>query len=149
MALPFLVPLAIFGHWRWLAFLPTLAALALIASAVGLALAVALFALIGPKRTRAVAQLLAAVIGAAFFLVSQSHTIFGARSTTVFMQVAAHGERSAPEAAAAGRLAAPGRARPAAPAGLAARRRRGALPGRHRLALAALRGRLRRGARGR
>ena len=30
LALPFLVPLAIFGHWRWLALLPTLAALALI-----------------------------------------------------------------------------------------------------------------------
>jgi ABC-2 type transport system permease protein len=87
LALPFLVPLAIFGHWRWLALLPTLAALALIASAVGLALAVGLFALIGPKRTRAVAQLLAAVIGAAFFLVSQSRTLFGARSTTLFMQV--------------------------------------------------------------
>lgn len=89
MSLPLLIPLAIFGHWRWLAFLPVLAALALAASAVGLALAVALFALIGPKRTRAVAQLLAAVIGAVFFLVSQSHTIFGARSTTVIMQVAA------------------------------------------------------------
>jgi ABC-2 type transport system permease protein len=89
LALPFLVPLAIFGHWRWLALLPTLAALALIASAIGLALAVGLFALIGPKRTRAVAQLLAAVIGAAFFLVSQSRTLLGARSTTLFTQVAA------------------------------------------------------------
>ncbi|HWF78054.1 MAG TPA: hypothetical protein VN694_12850 [Caulobacteraceae bacterium] len=87
LALPFLVPLAIFGHWRWLALLPTLAALALIASAAGLALAVGLFALIGPKRTRTVAQLLAAVIGAAFFLVSQSRTLFGARSTTLFVQV--------------------------------------------------------------
>jgi ABC-2 type transport system permease protein len=89
LALPFLVPLAIFGHWRWLAILPTLAALALIASAVGLALAVALFALIGPKRTRAVAQLLAAVIGAAFFLVSQSRTLLGARTGTIFLQVMA------------------------------------------------------------
>ena len=89
LAAPFLVPLAIFGHWRWLALLPTLAALALIASAVGLALAVGLFALIGPKRTRAIAQLLAAVIGAAFFLVSQSRTLFGARSTTLFAQVMA------------------------------------------------------------
>ncbi len=89
LALPFLVPLAIFGHWRWLALFPMLAALALIASAVGLALAVALFALIGPKRTRAVAQILAAVIGAGFFLVSQSRTLFGARSTTIFLQVMA------------------------------------------------------------
>ncbi|HEX3406701.1 MAG TPA: putative ABC exporter domain-containing protein [Caulobacteraceae bacterium] len=87
LALPFLVPLAIFGHWRWLALLPTLAALALIASAAGLALAVGLFALIGPRRTRAAAQLLAAIIGAAFFLASQSRTLFGARSATIFMDV--------------------------------------------------------------
>jgi len=89
LALPFLAPLAIFGHWRWLALLPALAALALTASAVGLALAVALFALIGPKRTRAVAQVLAALIGAAFFLVSQSRTLLGARTDTIFMQVMA------------------------------------------------------------
>lgn len=89
LALPFLVPLAIFGHWQWLALLPTLAALALIASSVGLALAVALFALIGPKRTRTAAQLLAALIGAGLFLVSQSRTLFGARSSTMFTQVLA------------------------------------------------------------
>ena len=89
LSLPFLIPLAIFGHWRWLALLPTLAALALIAGAAGLALAVALFAAIGPKRTRAAAQLLAAVIGAAFFLVSQSRTLLGARSGALFLQVMA------------------------------------------------------------
>jgi ABC-2 type transport system permease protein len=89
LALPFLVPLAIFGHWRWLALFPTLAALAMAASAVGLALAVALFALIGPKRTRTVAQLLAAVIGAAFFLTSQARNLLGARTGTIFLQVVA------------------------------------------------------------
>jgi ABC-2 type transport system permease protein len=89
LALPFLVPLAVFGHWRWLALLPVLAALALMASAAGLALAVALFALIGPKRTRAVAQVMAAVIGAAFFLVSQSRTLLGARTGSIMMQVMA------------------------------------------------------------
>lgn len=89
LALPFLVPLAIFGHWRWLALLPVLAALALIASAAGLALAVGLFRLIGPKRTRAVAQVMAAVIGAAFFLVSQARTLLGARTGTIVMQVMA------------------------------------------------------------
>jgi ABC-2 type transport system permease protein len=81
--------LAIFGHWRWLALLPTLAALALMASAAGLALAVMLFALIGPKRTRAVAQVLAALIGAAFFLVSQSRTLLGARTGSIMMHVMA------------------------------------------------------------
>jgi ABC-2 type transport system permease protein len=89
LALPFLVPMAIFGHWQWLALLPTLGALALAASAVGLALAVVLFALIGPKRTRAVAQLMAALIGAAFFLVSQSQTLFGSRTTTILTRIMA------------------------------------------------------------
>jgi len=86
---PFLLPLAVFGHWRWLAVLPLLAALALMASSAGLALAVALFALIGPRRTRTVAQVLAAIIGAAFFLASQSQTLLGRRSGGVAMQVAA------------------------------------------------------------
>jgi ABC-2 type transport system permease protein len=86
---PLLLPLALFGHWRWLAALPLLAALALTASGVGLALAVALFALIGPRRTRTVAQVLAAIIGAAFFLASQSQTLLGRRTGGVAMQIAA------------------------------------------------------------
>ena len=86
---PLLLPLALFGHWRWLALLPTLAALALMASGAGLALAVALFALIGPRRTRAVAQVLAAIIGAAFFLASQTRTLLGAKSGGLAMQIVA------------------------------------------------------------
>jgi ABC-2 type transport system permease protein len=84
---PFLLPLAIFGHWRWLAVLPVLAALALTASGVGLALAVGLFALIGPRRTRAVAQVLAAIIGAAFFLASQAQTLLGAKGGSMVVRV--------------------------------------------------------------
>jgi ABC-2 type transport system permease protein len=84
---PLLIPLAIFGHWRWLAVLPVLAALAMTASGVGLALAVGLFALIGPRRTRAVAQVLAAIIGAGFFLVSQAQTLLGAKGGSVVMRV--------------------------------------------------------------
>ena len=87
LATPLLLPLALFGHWRWLALLPTLAALALTASGAGLALAVALFALIGPRRTRTVAQVLAAIIGAAFFLASQTRTLLGAKSGGLAMQV--------------------------------------------------------------
>jgi ABC-2 type transport system permease protein len=88
LASPLMIPLAIFGHWRWLALYPALGALALAASGTGLALAVALFALIGPRRTRAVAQILAAIIGAAFFLTSQIRTIFGARAESIWTQVA-------------------------------------------------------------
>jgi ABC-2 type transport system permease protein len=86
--LPFLLPIALLGHWRWLALLPALAAVALAASAVGLALAVGLFRLIGPRRTRAVAQILAAFIGAIFFLTSQTRNLFGARaSNSLWAQV--------------------------------------------------------------
>ena len=86
--IPFLVPIALLGHLRWLAVLPTLAALALAASATGLALAVGLFRLIGPRRTRAVAQILAAIIGAIFFLASQMRSLFGVRTATIWSQVA-------------------------------------------------------------
>jgi len=85
---PIAVPLAIFGHWRWLAIYPLLGALALAASAVGLALAVGLFAVIGPRRTRAVAQVLAALIGAAFFLATQVRNLFGAHTSTYLAQIA-------------------------------------------------------------
>ena len=89
LALPGLLPLAMFGHWRWLAMLLVLAALAMGASGTGLAMSVGLFALIGPRRTRAAAQILAALIGAGFFLTSQLHTLFGARSTSLWLQLLA------------------------------------------------------------
>ncbi len=89
LALPFLIPLAAFGHWRWLGLLPVLAALALVASSAALALAVGLFRVIGPRRTRTVAQLIAAVIGAAFFLISQARMVLGGKgASSLWMQVA-------------------------------------------------------------
>jgi ABC-2 type transport system permease protein len=48
----------------------------------------ALFALIGPRRTRTVAQVLAALVGAAFFLVSQTRTILGVqKSNSLFAEI--------------------------------------------------------------
>ncbi len=89
LATPFIGPAAVLGHWRWLALYPVLAALAMAASGLALALAVALFRLIGPRRTRTVAQLMAALIGAVFFLVSQARTILGgAGSASIWAQVA-------------------------------------------------------------
>jgi ABC-2 type transport system permease protein len=87
LAVPLLIPLAIFGHWRWLSLLLVLGALAMAASGAGLAISVGLFAVIGPRRTRAAAQILAAIIGAAFFLISQTQTIFGRRSTGLWLQL--------------------------------------------------------------
>lgn len=74
---PLLLPVALIGHPNWLAAYLVLAALALASSALGLVVAMALFALIGPRRTRAAAQVTAALIGAAFFLGSQVQTVLG------------------------------------------------------------------------
>jgi ABC-2 type transport system permease protein len=81
---PFLIPVALIGHPTWLAALVVLASLALAASAIGLLLAVALFRLIGPRRTRTVAQVMAAMIGAAFFLAGQAGNILGGRRFSVW-----------------------------------------------------------------
>ncbi len=71
----FLFPLAnmaaLLGGWRWLAIYPALAAGGLLATGAGLAVTVALFALVGPKRTRFVSQILATFIASAFVLSAQ------------------------------------------------------------------------------
>ena len=64
--------LPLFGGWHWMSFAPSVFALALLATAIGLIIARGLFILIGPRATRVAAQILAAIIGAAFFLSAQS-----------------------------------------------------------------------------
>jgi ABC-2 type transport system permease protein len=78
---PILLPIAFMGHPSWLAAIPVLFCVALAASGVGLLLAAALFRLIGPRRTRTAGQVLAALIGAAFFLVAQARNILGGSQT--------------------------------------------------------------------
>ena len=78
---PFLLPVAILGHWRWLGGFVVLASLALATTALGLALAMALFAVIGPRRTRTVAQVMAAMIGAGLFLALQARNLLGGART--------------------------------------------------------------------
>jgi ABC-2 type transport system permease protein len=68
LAAPFINVLAFFGGVRWLAAYGVVAAMGLIAAALAVALTVALFRTIGPKRTRLIAQIVAAVIGAAFII---------------------------------------------------------------------------------
>lgn len=62
---------AVLGHPEWLSAPLLMLGLGLLATTVGLWLAMGLFALIGPARTRTAAQILSAFTGAAFFLLSQ------------------------------------------------------------------------------
>ena len=68
---PFVDVLAICGGARWLAAYGVVVAIGLSAAAVAIAATIALFRLIGPSRTRLVAQILAAVIGAGFVIALQ------------------------------------------------------------------------------
>lgn len=72
-----IVVIAAFGHPQLLAALLVLFALAMAASGAGLLVTAGLFRLLGPRRTRTLGQVLAALTGAAIFLVSQSHQILG------------------------------------------------------------------------
>ncbi len=94
---PLLLPVALIAHPAWLAAYGVLAAVALWSTAVGLLLAMVLFRLIGPRRTRAVAQVLAAIIGAAVFLISQFRNFLdqaqlGRMADAVVADVAQNGE---------------------------------------------------------
>lgn len=68
---PFVDVLAICGGSRWLAAYGVVVAIGLSAAAVAIAATIAMFRLIGPSRTRLVAQILAAVIGAGFVIALQ------------------------------------------------------------------------------
>jgi ABC-2 type transport system permease protein len=74
---PILLPIAVMGHPAWLALEPVLLSIALAATGAGLLLAGGLFRLIGPRRTRTLGQVLAAVTGAAAFLTGQAYNILG------------------------------------------------------------------------
>jgi ABC-2 type transport system permease protein len=75
---PFLITAALIGgHWGWLASYPVLISLAMIATTIGLSTAFGLFRILGPRRTRTVAQILGAVIGVSIFMVSQSYNLMG------------------------------------------------------------------------
>jgi ABC-2 type transport system permease protein len=68
LAMPFIDMLIVLGGWHWLSAYGVIVALCAAATALAVALTVALFRSIGPKRTRLVAQVVAAVIGAAFVI---------------------------------------------------------------------------------
>jgi ABC-2 type transport system permease protein len=68
---PFVDVLVIGGGVRWFAAFGVVAAAGLVAAAVAIAITLLLFRLIGPARTRLIAQILAAIIGAGFVIALQ------------------------------------------------------------------------------
>jgi ABC-2 type transport system permease protein len=76
LAAPFIDVLIARGGWRWLGAYCLIAAMAAAATALAVGLTVGLFRVIGAKRTRLVAQVVAAVIGAAFVIGLQVAAIF-------------------------------------------------------------------------
>ena len=64
--------LPVFGGWQWMGFAPTVLALALFSTGAALLLARLLFRVLGPRTTRVAAQIVASLLGAAFFLSMQS-----------------------------------------------------------------------------
>ncbi len=78
LAAPAINVLALRGGSHWLVAYGAVVAVATSAAAVALALAVALFRMIGPRRTRLIAQIVSAVIGAAFVIGVQIAAILSA-----------------------------------------------------------------------
>jgi ABC-2 type transport system permease protein len=68
LATPFIDMLVVLGGVRWLGAYAVVAAMGAVAAAFAVALTVALFHTLGAERTRLIAQIVAAVIGAAFVI---------------------------------------------------------------------------------
>ncbi|MDQ0467282.1 permease [Labrys wisconsinensis] len=81
---PFVNVLAVLGGVRWLAAYGVLVAMALAATGIAVAATTALFAAVGPRRTRLLAQIVAAVVGAAFVIGVQAVSIFSFGSLSRF-----------------------------------------------------------------
>ncbi len=88
LAGPFIDMLVVRGGARWLGAYGVVVAMGAAAAALAVALTVALFRAIGPRRTRLVAQIVAAVIGAAFVIGLQVAAIlsYGTLSRTDVLQ---------------------------------------------------------------
>src|SRR5580704_10251685 len=71
LSTPFVDVLVFSGGIRWFAAYGVVVAIGLSAAAIAIAVTILLFRLIGPSRTRLVAQILAAIIGAGFVIALQ------------------------------------------------------------------------------
>jgi ABC-2 type transport system permease protein len=87
---PFINVAAYIDHPGWLAAYPVLIAVAMVATAIAVWLMMVLFRLIGARRTRLAAQVLAAVIGASFLIGIQVVAIFSFNSLSRFTLLQDH-----------------------------------------------------------
>jgi ABC-2 type transport system permease protein len=76
LACPVIDMLVVNDGPRWLAAYGVLAALSALSTAIAVLVTLGLFATIGPKRTRLIAQIIAAVVGAGFVIGIQAAAIF-------------------------------------------------------------------------
>jgi ABC-2 type transport system permease protein len=85
----FLLPLVnmniLAGRTHWLTVYPTLLGCGLFGTAAGLVLAMGLFAVVGPRKTRLVSQVVSTVIGAAFAIGVQAINIFPDRARAALL----------------------------------------------------------------
>jgi ABC-2 type transport system permease protein len=91
LAAPFIDILIVRGGLRWMGAYGLIVAMGAAAAALAVGFTVALFRIIGPKRTRLVAQVIAAVIGAAFVIGLQVAAIlsYGTISRATVLQSSA------------------------------------------------------------
>ncbi|GLQ52854.1 permease [Devosia nitrariae] len=90
LASPLIDALWLLDGPRWLAAYGVLAALGALSAAIGILVTIALFRIVGPKRTRLVSQIVAAVIGAGFVIGVQAAAIlyYGSYSRLTVFQSA-------------------------------------------------------------
>jgi ABC-2 type transport system permease protein len=88
LAAPFINVLIVLGGWRWLGAYGIIVSMGAAATALAVALTVAMFRVLGAKRTRFVAQVVAAVVGAAFVIGLQIAAIlsYGTLSRSAVLQ---------------------------------------------------------------
>ena len=72
---PFINMIALHEGWHWLAAYGVMACLAAFATAIAVLGVITLFRTVGPKRTRLISQIIAAVVGAGFIIVIQAVAI--------------------------------------------------------------------------
>lgn len=90
LASPLIDMLAVLNGPRWLLAYGVLAGISAFSAAIGVAVTMALFRFVGPKRTRLVAQIIAAVVGAGFIIGIQAAAIiyYGSMSRFALFQSA-------------------------------------------------------------